>query len=290
MGRFSRSWDLFKTSFGVIKQDKELLWLPVLSFIATAIAIMGIAGVGWVSGIIPDFVSSEGQIDAPGAILAFLFYLAVAFVQVFFFAATVAGANERLSGGDPTLGSALGAAGKRIGVLFLWSIVVATVNVIMQALRSLARNSDNAMGQILGSIAVSLVGAAWNLATYFVVPILMFENKGVGGGLKGSAGYFKKTWGEQIIGEVGIGFAAFVVNAIIVVAGIALVIGGFMLGGMVLGLMALALLVIALVLSAIVFTVAGAVYRTALYRFASQGQPGGPFAAQELAVAWRPVR
>lgn len=280
MSRLARSWEMTKTSFSVIKQDKELLWMPVLSFIATLVAVAAILGLGFVGGLFGQ-VTSEAGVDIIGLLWAFSLYLAVAFVQVFFHAATVAGAHERLSGGDPTVGSALGKAWKHVGRLFLWSIVVATVNVILQIIRERA----GFVGQIMAGIA----GVAWNLATYFVVPILLFEDKGIGESLKRSGGLFKKTWGESVVGEIGIGWAAMFVSIAVLFVGIAITVGlGAVLAvpGLVIGIV---LTVAALIVTAVVFSVAQAVYKTALFRYAQQGHAGGPFQDMTMANAWRPT-
>lgn len=280
MGRLGRSWQLFKTSFTVIQQDKELLWMPVLSFLASVIAIAGIGGAGFVAGVFPETTTPEGGTDPVAVALGIAAYILLAFVQVFFFAATIAGANERLGGGDPTVGSSLRKAAQHLGRLFLWSIVVATVNIILQMIRE----RSGFLGQIMASIA----GTAWNLATFFVVPILLFEDAGIGAGLKRSGGYFKRTWGETIAGEVGIGFIGGIVTIAILIAGVILTLALSMLGAI--GLfVGIAITVIAVVLSVIIFTVAGAVYRAALYRYVSGNTGSGPFTEQQLGMAWKPV-
>src|SRR6185503_19916712 len=110
MGRFARSWDLFKTSLSVVRQDKELLWMPVLSGLASLVSIAAVLGVGLGSGIWPHTTNADGTANVPGLLLAALLYVILAFVALFFNAAVVAGATERLNGGDPTVCSALRAA------------------------------------------------------------------------------------------------------------------------------------------------------------------------------------
>lgn len=279
MGRLSRSWDMFKTSMTVIRQDKELLWMPVLSFLATVIAILAIAGVGITLGGIAT-VTGNGGLNVLGLLWAFMFYIAVAYVQVFFHAATVSAANERLGGGDPTVGSALRGAWKHAGRLFLWAIIVATVNVILQMIRERAG--------FLGQIMASFAGMAWNLATYFVVPVLMFEDQGIGQSLKRSGAYFKKTWGETVVGEIGLGWAATAAIIVTVILGGIITFALASVAGVAGLIIGLALLAIGVIGIAIIFTVAAAVYKTALFRYASQGRADGPFQTQDLANSWVP--
>jgi hypothetical protein len=270
VGRFARSWDLTKTSWRVLMQDKELLWMPVLSFLASLMAVAAISGVGFVSGVWPEVTAEDGSVRPASALLAFAMYIALAFVALFFNAATVAGASERLAGGDPTVGSAK---------LFLWSIVVATVNVILQAIRE----RSGFLGQILTSIA----GTAWNLATYFMVPILLFEDKGVGASLKRSGGLFKRTWGETVVGDYGIGLAGFAATILVVVVGVLLIMLLSALGtfGTLLGI---ALLVLGVIIVAAVFSTLAGVYKAAIYRYAASGQEAGGFTHQQLGGAFHP--
>lgn len=278
MGRLANSWQMTKTSFRVIGQDKELLWLPILSFLATLVAVAAVAGVGFVAGVFPQVTNPDGSFSIGGAATAFLMYIALAFVQVFFHAATVAGANERLEGGDPTVGSALGKAWQHVGRLFLWSVIVATVNLILQWLREKSG---------LGRLAAGIAGIAWNLATYFVVPTLLFEDKTIGDSLRNSGSLFKKTWGESVVGEFGIAFVGGLFTVLWLFIGFALlfVLGSTLgLAGVIVGAV---LLVLGVVLLSVLFTVAAAVYKTALYRFASQGHAGGDFSDAQLAHAYR---
>lgn len=274
MGRLSTSWTLVKSSWKVLRQDKELLWMPVLSGVASVLAILAVVGVGFV---VTPATYTEGSFDAVGMVLAGLMYVLLAFVAVYFHAATVAAAWERLDGGDPTVGSALRAANRRIGKLFAWSLVVATVNVILQVIRE-----QNGVGRLVAG----LVGGAWNLATYFVVPVLMFEDEGVGGGLKRSLRTFRERWGETLVGHVGIGFAMGLLTVgFVLVAGILTVLLASALGmpGAIAGI---AVGVLGVVVLLLVSTVLSAVYKAALYRYAVRGDSGGSgFDEQTLAGA-----
>ncbi len=276
MGRLARSWDLLKTSMKVVNHDKELMLLPILSMLATVVAIGAVVGLSvpfW-----PQIMAADGSFDPIAFVFAFALYIATAFVATFFHAATIAGANERLSGGDPTLGSSIRGAARHAGRLFLWSIVVATVNVILQAIRERAG--------VLGRILASIGGLAWNLATYFVVPFLVVEEKAIGESVRGSADAFKRTWGESVVGEVGIGFVFGLLFIPVFI--LALIIGMMVaainpIAGLFAGLGTL--LVIGGFLAVFQYTVSG-VYKTALFRFATTGEAPWGFTQEQLANAY----
>ena len=279
MGRFARSWDLTKTSFKVIRQDRELLWMPVLSGLASLTAVLAIAGIGLGSGVWPQTQTADGATNYAGAALAFALYIALAFVSLFFHAAVVAAANERLGGGDPTVGSALRAAWSKAGKIFLWAIIVATVNVILQAIRE----RSGAVGQILSSLA----GTAWNLATFFMVPVLLFDDKGIGSSLKRSGGLFKQTWGETVINQVGLSLADFAVGIAVTLVGVLLL---FLLAplGIVGIVAAVVLIALAIIGTVALFSVLGGVYKAALYRYATTQQVAPGFKADQVGGAFAP--
>jgi hypothetical protein len=278
MGRFGRSWELFKTSLSVVKADKELLWMPVLSALASIVTVMAIAGVGFVAAGWPETTAADGSVNIPGLLVAFALYIALAFIGLFFNAAVVASATERLKGNDPTLGSALSAAWAKAGKIFLWSIVVATVNVILQALRE----RGGGLGRALSAVG----GIAWNLATFFMVPILLFEDEGIPASVKRSASTFKKTWGETVIGQGGLGIVGFVVLLATVLVTSVLTFGLMAVLGTAGAVSGLVISVVAILGVLALFAVLNGVYKAALYRYATTGQVGAGFQAEQLGGAF----
>jgi hypothetical protein len=277
MGRFARSWDLFKTSLSVVRQDKELLWMPVLAALASLAAVAAVAGLGLGTGVWPQTQTADGQTNGPGILLALVLYVALAFISLYFNAAVVAGASQRLAGGDPTVGSSLKAASAKAGRLFVWSLAVASVNLILQAVRE----RSNFLGRMLASVA----GLAWNLATFFMVPVLLFEHEGLAPSVRRSAGLFKKTWGETFIGQGGLGLAGMVLLLPVVLLGALLVYGAMSLGTLAV-IVAASLTIVAFLGVLALMSVLDGVYKAALYRYATTGQAGAGFNAQQLGSAF----
>ena len=202
--RIGRSWRLAKQSYRTLMQDKELMLLPLISGICVVVLLAGFAfGFGFMGdGAAERLDSDKGQITV--AIATFLFYVLSYTIAFFFQAALIAGALERMRGGDPTLGSALGAASKRFGAIFLWGIVAGTVGMILRAIQD--------KSELAGKIVAGLLGAAWTLATFFIVPILVMERQSIGGSFKESARLFKETWGETVSGNIGFGLLGFLLS------------------------------------------------------------------------------
>ena len=135
MGRLANTWSLAKVSWGVLKKDRELLWMPVLSFLVSAVVIaIAIA----LTFLTLSTTSSHGQTTMefnPAMIVVYIVAaLVLGVVAVFFNGALVAGAHERLTGGDPTVRSAIGRAFARIPGLVPWAIITTTVGLVLRRL------------------------------------------------------------------------------------------------------------------------------------------------------------
>src|SRR4051812_28638376 len=107
MGRIGRSFQLVGQSYRILMQDKELMVLPLISGVFIVIAMAAVT-----LGFGIDTARVERQGPDPYLPL-FLMYVVTYSIAIFSQAAAVAGATERMRGGDPTIGSALGAPSRR---------------------------------------------------------------------------------------------------------------------------------------------------------------------------------
>lgn len=277
MSRFSRSISLVKSSWGVLSHDKELIVLPAISGLATAVCVAPFFAGAFLTG--SDVTSSDASISPLGYVLLFLGYLVAAYITIFFQAALIMAANERLSGGSPTLGSALAGAASRAGHILPWAIISATVSIV---LRSLQERSG-----IIGRLVLGLVGMAWSVVTLLVLPILVIEGTGVKEALTRSGAAFKRTWGENVMGSAGIGLVGVIGFLIgLVVAGPIIYLGAtndstpLLLGG-------ISLLVVWLVIVSVFSAALSGVFQTALYRYAVLGEEPAGFTHDQIEGAFR---
>jgi len=272
MGRFQMSWEIAKRSWAVLRADKTLAWFPVLSALGSLIVIAALGGLFLVAGI--DDTSTGTSLQPIGYVLIVVAYLALAMVQTYFLAGLVAGADQRLRGQDSSLRGALEIANSRLHRLLPWAVVTATVTMVLQAI-------EERFG-IIGTIVARLVGLAWQLVTFLVVPILVLEDLGVGDALKRSKDLFKKTWGENVIGQFGLGMVGFLLalpGLLLIGIGVAIGTAGLVVLG--------AIGVIWLLASAVVVSALSGIYRTALYHYAANGQVPGEFSGIDFGAAFR---
>jgi hypothetical protein len=267
MGKFARSWALARASMAVLRSDKELLAFPLLSALC---AILVAA-----TFLLPLFgFDMLGQLDrsrgvpAGFYILGFAFYLVQYFVAFFFTTALVGAAMVRLDGGDPTIGTGLRIAAAKWTTILGYAAIAATVGMILRGIEQRAG--------VVGKLVAGVVGVAWTLATFLAVPVLVAQDVGPVEAVRQSASLLKRTWGEGLIGNGGIGLVGALAAVVVMIVGLALT--GFLakagLGAA--AVAAIALSVLAVVGIGLVQSALGGIYSAALYRYAVNGDaPAG---------------
>ena len=276
--KFSNSWQLVKASARVLRADKELMVFPLVS--GAALILVSVVFFLPLTLLGADTSMSEEGMSLLAYIGLFLFYVVQYSVIFFFNSALVGAAMIRLDGGDPTVGDGLRIAMQRLPAILGYAVIAATVGMILKAARE--------RGNWLGKLVISLVGMAWNLATYLVVPVLVTQDVSPIDAIRESARVLKRTWGEQVVGNLGLGWffvllwvglGVLFVPAMLFVAltgqGAAIV-GVLVLFG------ALALF------TALIQASLGGIYSAALYRFATQGEVA-MFDSAQLQGAFRRV-
>lgn len=277
MGRIERSWTLAKASWQVLRADKELIVFPIVSTIAVMVVMATFAVPMFLAGLFEGRVAGEG-IPVLGLILGFAFYVVQYTIVFYCNSALVGAALIRLRGGEPTLGDGFRIANERFGSIVGYALIAATVGLI---LRQIAQRG------MIGRIIATVFGLAWNLATFLAVPVLVVEGVGPVEAVKRSSQLLKKTWGEQIVGNIGIGlvFGLLSFATAIVLGGVLLMAIAAKSIPLIAG--AAAVLVIALILLSLVGSTLSAIYRAAVYRYATEGDAGTFFDAALVRDAFR---
>lgn len=276
MGRFQRSIELGKASWRTLKKDRELLALPLMSFVVAAI-VLGIAG-GLV--FLAEYDSATGwenfEMGPAGIIILVLAGILMAVVSAYFQAAMVSGATERLTGGDPTVGSALSAATARLGVIVPWALFVWTVGAVLR----LIEEKLGPVGRFLGAVG----SMAFRVVTFLAIPIVVMEQQGPIDTFKRSTELFRQTWGENLAAQLGLGLFGFIAVIPGILVGVLLAASGTQV--LVFAGIALAVLWIAAV--TVVMTSLTATYQAALYQYATTNEVPVEFAPVDFPTAFEP--
>jgi hypothetical protein len=157
-------------------------------------------------------------------------------------------------------------------------VISATIGLVLQLLR----DSDN----ILARIISSFIGIAWTLLTFFVIPVMILEKRGVLESVGESAGLFKQTWGETVVGQAGVSLI-FVIAALVALVPVILIL---MTGISVLMIAVISLYLLLLVVLFVIANAMQGVYNTALYLYARNGVVPDAFPKDLIEMAFQPKK
>lgn len=277
MGRIRRGWALSKQSWEILKKDRSLIFFPILASLFAALATIAI----WAPTLLVRGVFQGHQVDNQDPV----YYIAGAatayastFIAIFFNVALAACAVRSMRGEDSRVAEGISAAARRIVPILGWTLVATTVGLVLKAVEERLPN--------LGKLVADLVGAAWAVATFFVVPAIALEGTGPFRSLRRSVDTIKARWGESAAGAATIGVVTFLVALVVVVGGV--VVGIALIAARLapLGVAVLAATFVCAVVISFVSTALNQIFRVAVYQYAVTGETVGGFDPRLLQAAF----
>jgi len=273
-----------KLGIAVVRADPELmvytLLSGILSLLAIGVAISGSIGLD-VLVTDPECVGEDCGSELVFGHMAiwFVFYMIVSIITVFWNAAIIASAYERLTAGtNPSFSYGIGQAMKCLPQIFIWGLIAGTVGLFIQILEGLANSEDSPPPlRLVAGMASFFIGVAWWVLTFFVVPIIVLERASVLDSMGRSPELFRGTWGEDVTSHIGTGLLMTLCIFILAAVSVPLMMLGDV--GLVLGLVILA---VGVLFAVLFFSTVEAVNRASLFYYAKTGQ--APPMAQKVGI------
>jgi len=262
--KITNGMSLARSSWGVLAKDKHLIWFPLVSgflfvLVVASFAVPLATLVDW-NNVKHQTEDNNGKPPVWMYGVAFGFYFATYFVMIFCNAALISCAMMRFNGREPSMMDGFGMAMSRLPQIFAWALVSATVGVILQVIESAYEDAGYYISLILGT--------AWSVMTFFAVPVLVIEKTGPFAALTRSMSLVRQTWGEALVGRMGINFFLFLLAIPVILLFLG---GGVLLAkGMVpVGAALLVAGVIAALLHMAISSALNTILLAALYQYAS---------------------
>lgn len=171
---FVRSVRFFQASLKFLSRNKDLFLLPLFNVIVN---IVMACIVGWL--YFSPVINFQQYPLIFFIVLLCVWLIGHAFFAIYFNASAMACIHGRLQGRSVSIGAGLMQAAAHSGTFLLWAPVMVCVGLLVNLLQR-----SHKFGRIISGY---LVGASWNLYSYFVVPLVLFQNKGLFAALKQSA-------------------------------------------------------------------------------------------------------
>jgi len=262
-----------------VKSDKSLLAFPIISVVAAIITMIIFFGGGAAIA-----VATGSPWGALPLVIIGAYLLTV--VGVFASVALASCATEALEGRDTTVGQGIRAARGRMKLIFAWAAVALFVGVLISIIQGLL---EEVVGGLASAIIGGITGVVWAVATFFVIPVIALDGLGPKEAIKTSAHVVKERWGEGVVGSSAIGlitmFVAILPAFAVMFLGFVLLGSSAVGGGLLITIGAL-VFVIALLFQTTIM----AVFRVALYRYATEDQVLAGFDREALESAFVPKK
>ncbi|THD07956.1 DUF6159 family protein [Rhodanobacter lindaniclasticus] len=283
-GKFARSWALMKASAAVLRSDKSLLVFPLLSGLCTLLVAASFlipVGVMVIGGEHAGADFHE-RMSVGSYLLMFAFYLVQYFVIIFFQTALTGVALMHLRGEPTSVGAGFALARARLPQILGYALIAATVGLLL-------RMVQERLG-LIGRFVVGLIGLAWTVATFLVVPVLASRDVGPIDAVKHSVELLKRSWGENLIGQGGIGVVFGLLIFVAVLVGALLVGGAIAMHSIVAVVAAVVIVVLGFILLGLIQSALQGIYAAALYRYAEAGEASAGFDQALLQQAFAPKK
>ena len=279
--RISNGMALARSSWAVLVKDKHLLLFPVISGFLFLVVL---ASFGVPLALVSDQIQQQvknnnGKLPIWLYAVAFAFYFCSYFVIIFCNSALISCAMMRFNGQEPSVGDGFRMAMARLPQIFAWAFVSATVGLLLKVIE----NAHEKVGYYVSMI----LGAAWSIMTFFVVPVLVVEKTGPIEAVGRSVSLLKKTWGEALVGRLGLGFFLFLLFIpvlLILVLGVLALSSGATAAGVALLIVG----VIALLLHSAISSALNTILLAALYQYASDDRVPDGFERHTFEGAFQP--
>ncbi len=261
IGKFKASFLLFKESWRFLSADKEMVALPVIMLVCNLVLsgfVVGVAALSLANSTDPLFTGDA--LSGVDYLVLFMLYVVGAFTLALSQAAITHTVYTRMHNGNATIGESLKVAFSHAYSLLLWSAITATVGIILRMV------SDRSA--LLGKMVSALMGAAWAVATFFVIPAIVIGKKSAVDSIPHSINVFKKTWGETLVNNIALGLVFLVAHILAIISFIGLIVIGVSAEAIPLIVLAFVLFFAWLVVASLVNAALQGVIKTVLYVYA----------------------
>lgn len=287
-GRLSTGWLLFKQSLRVLQANHSLLHYPLIGGLFSMLLFLLLGAAVLLSKhtfLIPPAhpgPNQQASVTPLGYLLIFVYYVLAYFIVNLYTAGLAANVLDLYQGKSQHYGFYMGKARGKAKTIFVFSVIEATVGMI---LRTIAERS-----RLLGRIIIRLIGAVWSIATLFVDQIIISSDDGAVPAIKHSAQLIRATWGQNLAGRVSFGVIYLLSYVLLIPVCIVLIVIGAAIGGAIGAVVAIILCLAILLAFTVVASAASSVLNTALFFYAQNKQIPAAFDAELLNSVFIPKK
>ncbi len=297
LAKVKRGWVMGLITYEFIMENKKVLFFTILSTTLLCLSVLSLFAViaartHFFMNLHPEFFGhplvQELQTTLPQSFLALaLLLISVNFFKLILDAGLSFYVSALLEKKEVGIATAFLHGLSKTFILLQWSFINFSVGVLLNNLK----NQKNSLVRIFASLISELLHLAWAMLTFFVIPLIALEDKGILETIKLSGQTMQKTFGQNIGATFALQTANFLLLSI--VSTVAWIIAGLLMllispatpyndTTIVLLIIILAIpLIIPFFLVTPFTSAASTIFKTACYHF-TQGKPTGPFSKEMI--------
>jgi len=194
--RISNGWTLTMKSLAIVRENKRFLVFTLLSGISLLL-VMG----SFIGGVATQSGALDNMEPAVKYSIYFMFYFIAYAVIIFFNMALIHCALKTLNGEKTSVADGISFSFSRMNQVLFWALISATIGLILRVLED--------KNEKLTAVITAVLGMAWSLMTFMVVPVMAYENVNAFQAIKRSSALLRNSWGERIGAGFSFGLVGF---------------------------------------------------------------------------------
>jgi hypothetical protein len=259
-----KGFSFIKESFTLIGKDTDVIKPSFYSILVGAFFTI-------FSVIILFFLQSGLQPGMTFYILAFLVLLGNYYISYFFTGMTAFLVYDYFKDGDATMSEAWAATKKNALTIFYLAIISAIVNIILGVFRRKAR-WNRSIGGGFSAMILDFIEKAWTVATYFIIPAIVIEDRDLGGAVERATHIIKRNLLPIGVGEIAVSLVTGILSVIGFIIAIFIGVSLFKLTTPLIAILIAAVLIVVVIAFSMYITTA---YHTCLFLWARNAEKAG---------------
>ena len=261
-----------RASFRLLRENKQLLVFPAVAMPTEAVLLAGFVAL--------DVVSTHGlsaaakQFGLGQYLLLALAYLVLTTVSTYFNVALFIATAAAIRGERPDVRAALREANRRFPTILAWSALSSTVAMLVQVIERRI------------PVVSLILDISWGCLSFLMLPVMVYEGVGVRRATRRTTELFRTVWREEVVGSLRLGG----ITLLLAIPAAVVLVLGLVAGGTSAIILAGCVCVLWFGLCALVMSCLTAVFRVAVYQYATTRTTPSQFDGFDLSRAFIPRR
>jgi hypothetical protein len=285
--RFGTSWRLVKSSFVFLVANTDLLLYPIVMVVLSALAlVLGTLGVLlWADFDISILMELPWQ---QRTALTFVFYVGTYCIAIYTNTALVTTVLQIMDGETPDMAAAWREATQRLPAIVGYAMIMATIGMALRLiLRPLGMAGRLAAPALQRVVVFTVMGLAWHLVPYFVIPVMIAEKAGPFQAIRQSSALIKRVWGDDVVVNASVWLIFALPLVIVLLLGGPTIVWAIATGGEFRVMVTVYVVVMLILVTLLLKLAMDGVFAAATYRFATTGATSAWFGESDLRQAFR---